>query len=298
MSKLKLGAIGMSEGNGHPYSWSAIFNGYNMEYMKDCPFPVIPDYLSKQSFPDDSLGNLGSVTHIWTQKRTMSEHIAASSKIQYIVDNMEDMIGHIDAVLLARDDAENHSKMALPFIKAGLPVFIDKPFALSMQDARIMLNAQTFDQQIFSCSSLRYARELQLSEAERNDMGDIVYVEGSVMKHWETYGMHILEPIVAQIPNRGRLLSVTPIKSSDMHIVLVQWKNCLANLKVSGKIPSTLSFTFYGTQGNATKVFSDSFACFKASLSTFVDQVNTRNQIIPRSETLEIVEIIEKGTII
>ena len=24
---LKLGIIGLSEGNGHPYSWSAIFNG-------------------------------------------------------------------------------------------------------------------------------------------------------------------------------------------------------------------------------------------------------------------------------
>ena len=41
---LRLGIIGISEGNGHPYSWSAIFNGYNHEYAQDCPFPVIPDY--------------------------------------------------------------------------------------------------------------------------------------------------------------------------------------------------------------------------------------------------------------
>ena len=34
LSKLKLGVIGMSEGNGHPYSWSAIFNGFDREEMK------------------------------------------------------------------------------------------------------------------------------------------------------------------------------------------------------------------------------------------------------------------------
>jgi len=28
---LKLGVIGMSEGNGHPYSWSAIINGQSDE---------------------------------------------------------------------------------------------------------------------------------------------------------------------------------------------------------------------------------------------------------------------------
>lgn len=26
---IRLGMVGMTEGNGHPYSWSAIFNGYD-----------------------------------------------------------------------------------------------------------------------------------------------------------------------------------------------------------------------------------------------------------------------------
>jgi hypothetical protein len=293
--QLKLGIIGMSDGNGHPYSWSAIFNGYNTKFMKDCPFPVIPEYLSKQNFPNDGLCHLGKVTHIWTQNKMISEHIAAASYINNVVDDKEDMIGKVDAILLARDDAENHVDMAMPFIKAGLPVFIDKPFALSIQDAKTMLNAQTFDQQIFSCSSLRYARELQLSETEKKDLGNIVYVEGSVMKYWETYGIHILEPIMAQLPNRGKLLSVTPVKLDDMHIVIVKWENCLANLKVSGKVPSPLSLTFYGNKVNVKKEFSDSFDCFRTSLKTFIEQINTQTQIISRKETLELVEIIERG---
>ena len=64
MSKnLKLGIIGISDGNGHPYSWASIFNGYNSELMEECGFPVIPRYLEKQNFPEDTIQN-ASVTHI------------------------------------------------------------------------------------------------------------------------------------------------------------------------------------------------------------------------------------------
>ena len=33
---LRVGILGLSEGNGHPYSWSAIFNGFDK--TKECPF--------------------------------------------------------------------------------------------------------------------------------------------------------------------------------------------------------------------------------------------------------------------
>ena len=143
--KIKLGIIGLSEGNGHPYSWSAIFNGYNEEEMAKCPFPVIPEYLSKQNYPEDFLGELAEVTHIWTQDISVSNSVARAAKIEYVVKKMEDMIGHVDAILLSRDDAENHVEMAQPFLEAGLPIFIDKPFALSLSEANYMLSIQKDD---------------------------------------------------------------------------------------------------------------------------------------------------------
>ena len=36
---LRIGILGMTEGNGHPYSWSAVFNGYNKEEMQKAPLP-------------------------------------------------------------------------------------------------------------------------------------------------------------------------------------------------------------------------------------------------------------------
>lgn len=47
MKPLRLAMLGMISGNGDPYSWSAIINGYDQSAMGRCPYPAIPEYLSK-----------------------------------------------------------------------------------------------------------------------------------------------------------------------------------------------------------------------------------------------------------
>ena len=61
--EFKIAMIGMVDNNGHPYSWSAMFNGYTKEYMDLCEFHVIPAYLYKQ--PPHTFGIPGAkITHI------------------------------------------------------------------------------------------------------------------------------------------------------------------------------------------------------------------------------------------
>ncbi len=295
MSKLRIGVIGMSEGNGHPYSWSAIFNGYNPAYMKDCPFPVIPDYLGRQKFPEDSLGHLGEVTHVWCQDKNLAAHIAASSNIANIVTDMKDMVGNIDALLLARDDADKHYEMALSFLRAGIPIFIDKPLAVKKSEAGKIWAAQQRPQQVFSCTSLRYAKEMLLTGEEKESIGEIKLVEGSVMKKWETYAIHVLEPVVAQLPNRGKLLEVKSIGGHYQKQVLVQWQNVSGYFKTTGNTPSPLEIKFFGTNGNITKTITDSFNAFKNSLIAFVDVIHHPEKNIPQEETMELVTILEEG---
>ena len=293
--KLKIGIIGMSDGNGHPYSWSAIFNGYDKTVMTTCPFPAIPEYLSKQNFPEDGLGELGKVTHVWTQNLDISNHIAASAKIEVVVERMEDMVGKVDAILLARDDGENHYKMALPFLKAGIPIFIDKPLALSVDEARKILKEQQYENQVFSCSSIRFAAELNLTEEEEGKIGKIVHVEAAIPKEWDTYAIHLIEPIIARIPQRGKLIDVKSIHSDYISNCMIQWEKTTAYLKVTGNLAVSISLSFYGEHGVVTKELDDVYSCFKKSLYKFVGLVNTKEDNINREETLEIVKIIELG---
>ena len=128
---IKLGLMGISKGNGHPSSWAAIINGYDKKLMINCGFPVIPEYLSEHKFPEASIKTM-KVSHIWTQDIQISQKIAKTTFIPNIVANYEDMIGHVDGILLARDDAENHLTFSKPFLNAGLPIFIDKPLAYKL----------------------------------------------------------------------------------------------------------------------------------------------------------------------
>ena len=90
----KIAALGMSPGNGHAYSWSAIFNGYNREVMAKCPFPGIPEYLFAQDPATMQIPD-ARVTHIWVEDRKQAEDVAAASLIPNIVDKPEEVIGQV-----------------------------------------------------------------------------------------------------------------------------------------------------------------------------------------------------------
>jgi hypothetical protein len=289
---LRLGIIGISEGNGHPYSWAAIFNGYNKEYAKDCPFPVIPDYLSKQQFPNDQIQN-ARVTCIWTQDIGQSRAIALFSNIDHVCETLSEMAEKVDAVLLGRDDAETHFEYALPFLNAGIPIFIDKPFAYTTQEAQLMLDNCQHEWQLFTCSSLRFAKEFQLAEVIKVQ---IQHIEASIVKRWNKYGIHILEPSVQLLPHRGKLLSVINTGDEFSDNVFVKWENATARFRCTGDQPSPLEINYEGSEQSGKLSFSDTYNCFKASLMCFVDNVVIAKSIpITRIETIEIITILEKG---
>lgn len=285
----------MSEGNGHPYSWAAIFNGYHPDSMADCPFPVIPAYLAEQTFPEAAIPNV-EVSHIWTQDTAISQHISASSRIPHIAHKATEMIGQVDGILLARDDAERHLEMARPFLLEGIPIFIDKPLALTRREAQEIFSLQQYEGQVFTCSSLRYASEFQPTEEIENTLGTLRFIEGIVPKFWNTYAVHIIEPALNFASKRGSLEEILPFKRNEVQMAQVRWSSGLsAVFKTMGSIKCPLEIALYGENGFIRLAFQDSFNAFKSSLEVFVEMIRTKTQPIPRKETLEIVEIIERG---
>ena len=111
---IRLAILGSTPGNGHPYSWSAIFNGYDREIMtRECPFAGIPAYLNKQ--PTETLTIPGAkVTHICCigDGGFTAAHVAKCSLIPHVVENPADVIGHVDAVVIATDIGDDHAACA------------------------------------------------------------------------------------------------------------------------------------------------------------------------------------------
>jgi predicted dehydrogenase len=293
---LKLGVIGLSEGNGHPFSWSAICNGYAPEHMADCGYPSIPAYLSQQQWPQDRIGDV-QVTHVWTQDTALSAHVARAAMIPHVVQSAEDMLGQVDAVLLARDDAPNHERHAAPFLRAGVPIYIDKPVALSVRQLDRLWALQQRPGQLFTCSALRYAQELMLSEADLLRLGAIRHIQACTPGAWETYAVHVIEPAlkllgdghpvrcdVRDLGRQGRGATVSFSDGPTLDVV------------AHGKqVAAPLGLRVHGQHGWQDLIFRDSFGAFKAALSDFIDGVRTGTERSPLAFNQRVVAIIEAG---
>lgn len=298
MDELRLGIIGISKGNGHPYSWSAIMNGYNREYMKDCPFCTIPQYLFSKNYPEDFIYG-AKVTHIWTQDQKVSKHIAQSCNIEIILTNYEDMIGKVDAILLARDDAENHYSMSKPFIEAGMPVFIDKPIAYNIDDLSKLYNLEQFEGQIFTCSALAYSKEFQISQKDLSKLGKINKIKAYAPNNWKNYIIHVVEPVLKMFPDRKNILSFKKLMLNDsVTAYSIIWESGIdTEFHSMGYNDVDFKVVLIGDDQTKEIILLDRFYAFRQALSEFIGIVKKEKPPQDKQLVYDIIQIIEKGVI-
>ncbi len=303
---LNLGVIGISSGNGHPFSWSAICNGYSPEEMAKCPFPVIPKYLSKQKWPDDMISN-ASVKGVWTQSQDISKSIASASLIDNVYLSLEELVEKSEAILLARDDAENHFKHSSFALKAKKPIFIDKPIALSMKDLNALYDLSFSPNQIFSCSSMSFCPSFsKLSDCFENE--DITSIKLSTPKRWERYAVHLIDPLIKNLKKSfldSYSLKINDIKicnksiSLELNLTTPKHLNPVnITIYASGENIGELGFSAFNK--NNKLIISEShkqaFYSFKSALEAFVDHQNSirkENYLFNYSHHKEVVKLIE-----
>ncbi len=101
-----------------------------------------------------------------------------------IVSSIEELINKVDVVLLETNDGRLHLEQALPVLKAGKKLFIDKPISASLAGVlSIFEAAKKYESPVFSSSSLRYFENVRDIE-----MGKIGRVTGA-----DTFSPAILE---------------------------------------------------------------------------------------------------------
>ena len=99
MSKINIGILGVSEGNGHPYSFSSILNGYNRHHFKKSNWSVILNYLERREECEFCALD-ARITHVWCQDKTIAQEIANCCRINTVVDDYKDMLGEVDLSLI------------------------------------------------------------------------------------------------------------------------------------------------------------------------------------------------------
>lgn len=286
--------LGMVDGNGHPYSWSAIFNGYDREAMATCPYPGITQYLNAQPQSAFGIGD-ARVTHIWCDDKRDAELVAKASLIPNVVDRAEDVIGHVDGVLIATDKGHEHARRCRPFVEAGLPIFVDKPLCDNREDLQTFAKWVEGGARIMSSSSMRYAKEFAAFRESISELGDLRYVSITTPKTWERYGIHALEAVYPIL--RPGFISARNTGSTERNIVHLKHRSG-ADVVVAAIADMLGGFgvlTLCGTKGNAQLAFGDTYFAFKSQLVAFVEYLQTGQRPFPFDETFELMKLVIAG---
>ncbi|HOC54894.1 MAG TPA: Gfo/Idh/MocA family oxidoreductase [Verrucomicrobiota bacterium] len=293
-AEIRLAMLGMIEGNGHPYSWSAIVNGYNPEEMAKCPFPVIPQYLSE--VPLNTMRILGArVTHVWTDDPADAPKVAAASRIQHVVARPEDVIGQVDAVIIGTDDGHEHVRRARPFIEAGLPLFVDKPLAVNVADLNQFIRWHQAGKVFLSSSNMRYAPEIRQILRQKAQLGELRWITLCTSKTWERYAIHALEAIWPVL-GPGFLGVRTESRSGSDIAYLTHRSGAQVSLAVIyDAVGSYGALHVFGTKGNLAVNCWDTYTAFRNQLCAFVEMLRAGERPYPLSETIELMAVIIAG---
>jgi predicted dehydrogenase len=291
MTTVGVGIIGMSEGNGHPFSFSAIVNGYDDEGLATSGWPGIHAYVRRRDASEFGIDGL-KITHAWTQDQDVTQSLCRACRIPNAVSRREEMLGKVDAVIIARDDHETHLEMARPFLEAGLHVFIDKPLSLDPEVLRFFrpyLEAG----KLMSCSGMRYARELDEVRATITEYGQLLLQRGAVVLSWEKYGIHLIDAFFGV--TTARPVSVVALHAPRSSMAITMDDGSLLQIDALGDAPPTFHFDFWGTDRASSHDVTDNFSMFRRMLWHFAEMIRTGRPVVPVQDTMDAMRLLMAG---
>ncbi len=277
---IKVGIIGLD--TSHVTAFTKVMNDEShQEHVAGCRVVA--------AYPKGSLDIESSVSRVPEYTQQMQE-----MGIE-IVDSIESLVSKVDAVLLETNDGRPHLEQLRPVLKAGKPVFIDKPLAGSLSDAILIFReAEAAGVPIFSSSSLRYTPSTQ--EIRNGSMGKVLGCDAFSPASLDPthpdlfwYGIHGVETLFTVMGTGCE--SVVRMSTEETDLVVGTW--------TEGRI-GTFRGLRSGKRGYGGSVFTEkgnqplgTYAGYAPLVVEIVKFFQTRQVPISPRETLEIYAFME-----
>jgi Oxidoreductase family, NAD-binding Rossmann fold len=177
--------------------------------------------------------------------RTRVDQFAAELRDKWqvkTVDSIEELCRQVDAVLLTSNDGRVHLAQARLVIAAHKPLFIDKPLASTLEDAReIARLAKEADVPWFSSSSMRFGGVASLRTLDLE--GAMTWGPGPLEEHHQLdlswYAIHPIEMLYTLMGQGCE--EVTRISTAEADVMVGRWKG--------GRIGTVRALRPYGDYG-------------------------------------------------
>ncbi|MEP7111333.1 MAG: Gfo/Idh/MocA family oxidoreductase [Ferruginibacter sp.] len=213
-----------------------------------------------------------------------------------IVNSIEELLPKVDVVMLETNDGRLHLEQALPVLKAGKRLFIDKPIASSLADAMAIFEAaKKYNTPVFSSSSLRFNPGLQdiaKGIIAGKVQGADVYSPCKLEKthpdlFW--YGIHGVETLYTVMGTGCK--KVVRVHTAGTDIVVGTWENDRIGTYrgLRGEV-----YDYGGTIfGDKSIVPIPPYSDYKELLIQVIEFFRTGNVPVSQEETLEICAFME-----
>ena len=186
-AELKIGIIGLD--TSHVTAFTSLINNTNNQ-----------DYVAGGKVVAAFKGGSPDIESSRSRVDGFTEQLQKQHGVR-IVDSIEELCRQVNVVLLESVDGRPHLEQARPVIKAGKPLFIDKPVAGSLGDAiEIYRLAKENKVPVFSSSSYRFYESLV--EVKTANVGEVRNVISYGPAHLEPhhpdmfwYGVHPTEAL-------------------------------------------------------------------------------------------------------
>lgn len=211
------------------------------------------------------------------------------------VNSISELLQKVDFVILTTIDGNKHLEQVLPVLKSGVPVFVDKPFAASIEDARkIAQAADKYHTPLFSSSSLRFMKGAR--EVRNGSLGTVNGVEAYSPAHIEPhhpdlfwYGVHGVEILFTLMGTGCQWVERTYTYDTDL--VIGMWDNeRIGTYRGIRKGKGGYGAVVYAEEGIE---YLNNFDGYNGLLHEIIKFFNTHQPPIDIEETLEIFAFME-----
>lgn len=158
------------------------------------------------------------VKYVWGETEDFAKIAMEKGSIPEMVKKPNDMLGKIDGLIVDHRHGKLHLEPAIPFIKAGIPTFIDKPFCYRVDEGKAFLElARKHGTPVTSFSSIANSYEtFDIKEQLKNIKGinqvvrygplDLKSKYGGIF----FYGAHMIQPLLYLFGDNVQKVQVHP----------------------------------------------------------------------------------------
>jgi predicted dehydrogenase len=236
------------------------------------------------------------VTKIWDPDAAAARQLADICGIAHVAATPEACSEDVDAVLIVDDGSGAHWKYALDPLRRGVPVFCDKPLAMTAREARALAKVVRETRTPFmSASSLRFVPDILKLRRELPQFGPVHLATAACGNELVYYGIHALSMIYAVL-GRGAL-SALNVGQPGRNIVRLRFegeRDVVLTVADKEWMRSGYQISLFGQKGWRT-VTPDLADLYSHLLEAFLDFLRTGRESVPIEEEMEVIAALEAG---